>query len=256
MTTCDLVAAGDVMVDVLAPALSERPTHAAVTVRAGGSAVNAARAAGSTGRTAAVVGCVGDDGLGRFVREELRDARLEARLGVAAGRGTGRAVYAGGAVVADRGANAAFSPEHVPDDLRGNAVLVSGYQLLREDSGAGARAALGLGELKGVDVGSSRLVRAYGVDRVRALLAGVDVVFGGEDAVAALGTIDGTLVVTTLGSRGARVGELVVGPPRALPGDPIGAGDAFAGVFLVSLVDGLPLDEALRAACAAGAAVS
>src|SRR5581483_11987823 len=224
MTTCDLVAAGDVLVDVLAPALSERPTHAAVTIRAGGSAVNAARAAVAAGRTAAVVGCVGDDALGRFVREELRDAHLEARLGVARGSRTGRAVYAGGAVVADRGANAAFAPDHVPSDLRGNAVLVSGYQLLRDDSGAGAQAALRLGELKGVDLGSSRLVRAFGVDRLHALLAGVDVVFGGEDAVAAVGAIDGTLVVTTLGSRGARVGEVVVQPPRVVPGEPIGAG--------------------------------
>src|SRR4051812_3629803 len=211
------------MVDVIAPALASSPRHAPIEIRAGGSAVNAARAAVAAGRVPLVVGCVGDDGLGRFVTQELKAEGIDACLGVAPEARTGRVLFSGGAIVAERGANARFEPSHVPD-VRARAVLVSGYQLLREDSGPGAAAALSMEALVGVDLGSAALVRAYGGEKLREHLSGVDVVIGDADAVAALGTIEGPLVVTTLGADGARAGAHSARPPVVFDGELFGSG--------------------------------
>jgi sugar/nucleoside kinase (ribokinase family) len=246
----DLVAVGDVMVDVVASSAVDVPRHREIEVHAGGSAVNAARAAVAGGRSALVVGCIGDDALGRFVCDELAAAGIEARLSVVAGARTGRCVFAGGTVAAERGANAAFAPVHLPE-LEAAAVLVSGYQLLRPDSEAGARAALSLGRLAGVDLGSERLVHGVEPVRLSALLDGFDVVVGGERAVAAARP-SAPIVVATCGRDGARAGDLHVRPRRVLEEEPIGAGDAFAAALLLALADGLALGDALARGCAAG----
>jgi sugar/nucleoside kinase (ribokinase family) len=244
----DLVAVGDVMVDVVAPAPVRPVQHAPVEIRAGGSAVNAARAAVSLGRRAIVVGCVGDDGLADLVRRELADARIEARLGVDPGLRTGRVVVVGDAIVAERGANAGFVPEHV-GELDGAVVLISGYQLFREDSGAGAEAGLDADAVVGLDLGSAHLVRSFGVERARELARRADVVIGNDDAVEALGDPGGVLLVETLGAAGARAEGTTVEPPRVLEQTLFGAGDAFAAAFLLSLSDGLPLADCLAAGC-------
>jgi len=216
--------------------------------------VNAARAALAAGRSALVVGCIGDDALGRLVLDELAAAGVDAHLSVVAGTRTGRGVFAGDAVVAERGANASFAPSHVPA-VDAAAVLVSGYQLFRSDSEAGARAALRLGGLTGVDLGGERLVTGVERARLAELLDGIDVVVGGERAVAAAGPVTAPYVVATCGRDGVRSGALHVRPARVVDGDLLGAGDAFAAVLLLALVDGLPLNEALARGCAAGAAV-
>jgi sugar/nucleoside kinase (ribokinase family) len=252
----DLVAVGDVMLDVVAPELTERPRHAAIELRAGGSSANAARAAVAAGRSALVVGCVGDDALAELVRTDLAAAGVEAQLAVVRGARTGRAVYAGDRVVAERGANAGFAPAHVPAGTAGGATLVSGYQLLRDDSVRGARAAFGLGGVVGVDLGSAALVRSFGAERSRAAIAGAAAVFGAPEAIAELGAVDGALLVETLGADGARSEGIEVRPPRVARGAPVGAGDAFASVFLLALADRLPVRAALERGVAAGAAVA
>jgi ribokinase len=237
----DLLAVGDVMVDVV--------EGAPVEIRAGGSAVNAASAAVAAGRTALVVGCIGDDELGRFVLDELERRRVDAHLTVIAGSPTGRVLVAGSGVVPERGANMAFSAEHLPA-VAARAVLVSGYQLLRDDSGPGTAAALAAGGLVGVDLGSVRRVRDYGIGRSRELLASVDVVFGNEAAVSALGALDGVLSVETLGAEGARAGDVWARPPSVAAGDLLGAGDVLAATVLLGLADGLPVADALERGCA------
>jgi sugar/nucleoside kinase (ribokinase family) len=256
VSTIDFAAVGDVMLDVLAPPLRKRPVHAAIEVRAGGSAVNAARAAAAAGRPAVVIGCIGDDLVGELLRGELADAGIDGLLGTVRGARTGRAVYAGGFVAAERGANARFAPEHVPRDLSTAAVLVSGYQLLRDDSGPGAAAAFALGGVVGVDLGTAGLVRAFGSARLRALLGRVDVIFGDDDAIKALGELQGPLVVTTLGPDGAHAAGVHVRPETVLDAAPVGAGDALAAAFLLALAEGDPVDEALERGCAAGTAVA
>jgi sugar/nucleoside kinase (ribokinase family) len=242
----DLLAVGDVMVDVVA--------GAPVEIRAGGSAVNAASAAVAAGRTALVVGCVGDDALGDFVRYELERRGVLARLAVIDGVPTGRVLVSGPDVLPERGANVFFTAEHLPA-VESSAVLVSGYQLLRDDSGPGTAAALTLGGIVGVDVGSFRRVRDYGVDRARRLLAGVDIVFGDEEAIAELGQVEGAVSVATLGADGVRVGDLWVRPPRVVARELLGAGDVLAANVLLALADGRPLAEALERGCASACPV-
>jgi ribokinase len=68
----------------------------------------------------------------------------------------------------------------------------------------------------------------------------------------------GKLVAVTYGEDGAVLfqgGRQVAGSasPRIIPVDGTGAGDAFAACLVVSLLEELPYDEALRRACTAGA---
>ena len=241
----DLLAVGDVMVDVVA--------GPPVEIRAGGSAVNAAAAVKRVSGTALVVGCIGDDALGDFVRHELDRRGVDARLAVVPGAPTGRVLVSGSEVVPERGANAYFSAEHLPQ-VEARAVLVSGYQLLRDDSGPGTEAALAAGGVVGVDLGSARRVRDYGVDRARSLLAAADVVFGSDEAIAELGPLDGVLSVATLGADGARAGDVWVRPPNVLPGELLGAGDILAATVMVALADGLTVADALERGCASACA--
>ena len=57
---------------------------------------------------------------------------------------------------------------------------------------------------------------------------------------------DPTLVITV-------GGILKIAPPSVTPVDTVGAGDAFAGAFTVASASGMPLEEAIRFANAAGA---
>ncbi len=57
---------------------------------------------------------------------------------------------------------------------------------------------------------------------------------------------DPTLVITASG-------VLNIAPPQVIPADTVGAGDAFAGAFTVASASGMPLEEAIRFANAAGA---
>jgi ribokinase len=68
----------------------------------------------------------------------------------------------------------------------------------------------------------------------------------------------GTLTAVTLGAEGAvlREGGAEVAratPPEVEAVDGTAAGDAFTACLLVSLLEGLPREEALQRACAAGA---
>ena len=48
-------------------------------------------------------------------------------------------------------------------------------------------------------------------------------------------------------------GILNIAPPQIIPVDTVGAGDAFAGAFTVASASGMPLEEAIHFANAAGA---
>ena len=73
MRELDLLAVGEIMLDVVGPPLA---------VRAGGSPVTAALAVAALGGRAAVVGRIGDDSAGLAVSEELRRADVDLLLAV------------------------------------------------------------------------------------------------------------------------------------------------------------------------------
>ena len=235
-----LVTVGDVMVDVVAdrlPHAGER-VHGSVRLRAGGSAVNAGLAASELGAEVQVVGRIGNDEAGDLVVSTLERHGIHAHLERDEELPTGTAVALGGAVVADRGANARLSRGDLPTPLVGDALLVSGFALFQDGSREGARAALeGFeGAWTAVDLASPRLARAdFDARVVFATEAEAHAVPGLEERFEVVCRKDDYGVART---------------------SPFGAGDAFAAAFLVAIAAGTSPDEALTRARAAGAAAA
>jgi sugar/nucleoside kinase (ribokinase family) len=232
----DFLAVGDVMLDVHVPAPGDAPLHAPVRVAAGGSAVNAALAAAGLGAHAAVAGCVGDDIAGRTIREELETHGVRPLLQVAPGA-TGTTVYVGTGVVADRGANASFAVDGLPE---ATVTLASGF--------------LSAGQLAGV-LKTAAGLRAVDLQGRPHELPHVDVVLGPR---LDLDAHDAEVVCSTLGPDGAvaRRGDETAEarPPRVLEEAPPGTGDRFAAAFLLALAAGLPLQDCVERGCAAAVA--
>jgi sugar/nucleoside kinase (ribokinase family) len=269
-----LVAVGEVMLDVESDRLVPGAVlHSTIRVRAGGSPVTAALWAAVEGVESAVVGRIGADPAGRAVRETLLAAGVQPLLAVDGTLPTGTFLQAGSgedtAIVADRGANSALGKRDVPAVTAG-AVLVSGYALLHETSTAAARAALdrATAQWVAVDAGSARLVASLGAATTLRRMVGANTILANEDEARALTGEAGDKAVRALtrrfrlvcvkrgadGSTAALDGTLErAAPPERLAAGKAGAGDAFAGVLLASLLRGRSLGEALERACAAGA---
>ena len=266
------------MVDVRA---TGRGHDARVSVAPGGSAANAAVWAASRGADATAVGRVGDDPGGRMIGDELRRRGVVAELAVDGGARTGTVVVEGDfatgrclaprAVLADRGANARFSLDDLPDAIEADAVLVSGYLLLHADTSAAARAAIeratGAGWVA-VDAASASLLEASGAERFFELTAGADAVLANEDEARVLTRAEPEQAARALGRR-YRLVCVKRGPagaiacldghverasaPAAAAAGAFGAGDAFAAGLLVALARDAGLADALAAGCRCGA---
>src|SRR5579884_2665882 len=228
----DLVAVGDVLLDVVAarPEAGEL-VHGPVVVRAGGSAVNAARAP--------VVGCVGDDAAGYAIQRELERDGIEAALAVDEAMPTGVALLLDDAVVATHGANAALRVDELPP---ARATLVSGYL-----APAAVEQALAAAHgLRVLDFQTRRDHRGENADVLIGPAADPD---GRRDRV----------LCRTLGPDGAvavRGDERAEAVPAVVRDGPLpGAGDAFAAIFALALAEGAALGDALRRACDAGSRV-
>jgi ribokinase len=249
------LAVGDVMVDVTA---SGSGHSARIGIAAGGAALNAAVSAAARGASSRLVGRVGDDLAGRAIRAALAERGVEAELSVDAEAPTGTFLLVAGEIRADRGANARFEPDDLPERLEADAILVSGYL-----PPATVAAALERAEGEWVALAPSRLDRvpdapnAILVDEVEARrLTGRAPV----DAARALGERF-RLACVTRGAEGAVAvldGQLEMwgAPAPVAAGGSVGAGDAFAAALLVALVTGARLREALEAASQLGAAVA
>jgi ribokinase len=270
----DLIAVGDVMLDGALPApVPGGRVHGRIELRPGGSAANAALAAARRGARAMVVGRVGADAAGRLVTDALAVGGVEPLLAVDERLPTGCVVVVGGSsTVADPGASAHLAPVDLPATLEARAVLVSGYSLLQERPEAAARAANERARATelAVDVASAGLLEAFGVDRFLEATAAVSVLLANEEEARTLTGLDPEqaalslarrfrVVCVKLGRSGAIAasGETVV---RAEihpldQAETLGAGDAFAGGFLVSLSRGADLPAALRAGCDTAASV-
>lgn len=262
------------MLDVVArQAVPNQASHGEIVVRPGGSTVVAARAAAALDARVCVIGRVGADAAGKMIASALRDDGIDAVFAVDPDASTGCFVAAGKTIVADRGASAGFRPADVPSPLKADAVLVSGYALLQSGTQEAGRAAIVRARSSWIAVGagSAGLVHAGGPTRFDALARGANAVFVNEEEAVALTGEGGAeaadslaqryrLACVTRGRDGATAvldGERVAAHPstrveHALPG----AGDAFAAVVLISLVRGQDLQDALAAACEAGARVA
>jgi ribokinase len=248
------LAVGDVMVDVTALGVGH---GARISITPGGSAVNAAIWAAVAGGDATVVGRVGDDLGGRALRTALEERGVRTDLSVDPEAVTGTFLVVDGEIRADRGANATFSTQDLPDVLEADVVLVSGYlpgptvakALERAD---GTWVALAPALLDPLPPGANAIL----VDDVEALrITGS----GPEDAARLLGERF-RLACVTRGADGAVAvldGRLETARPDPVDdAGRVGAGDAFAAGLLVALARGLDLRDALEAACTLGATVA
>ena len=280
MGAVDLVAVGDVMLDVRVDAESLRrggDVHGRVLLQPGGTSANAAAWAAWAGASSRVLGRVGDDLAGHSVCNALAEHGVEAAVTVdpEAPTGTMLVVHEPGerSMVADRGANARLVPDDLPDTIEAAAVLISGYLLLQEPGHATALAALARANAAwvAVDTASWPLVESFGADRffeetsvATVLLANereAEVLTGrtGADAAARLGERFRVAAVK-MDRRGAAIcvdGAVSSSPAEpVVEVDPTGAGDAFDGVLLAGIARGGDPAAALAGACHAGALVA
>jgi len=255
-----------------------------VDCRVGGAAANAALAMEALGVTPWLVGCVGDDHFGRFLRDELASRGLADHVTVLPGRPTGVSIAVGSAdrdrsFLLGLGVLAAFDLDSIPREaLEQPFVLLTGSftlpalrgeptaELLRTVRASGGRTLLDTGwDPDGWSAATK--------EGIRALLPLVDVFLPNDleaatlaetaDAEAAaheLRARSGGAVVVKRGAQGAfAVGpngeELSVEATPVSVVDTVGAGDAFDGALLVALSQGRTFGDAVRFATEVGSAV-
>lgn len=265
----------DVVIDVAAlPLPGETITARGVDRGAGGKALNQAVAAARFGAATRLLGAIGDDAAGAFLRGVMQAAGVD-HGGVAtlAGTATGRAficLAADGSntIIVDAAANAAYGAAALRADLRPSRVSLTQFE-----ARADAIAAL----FASPDAGLRILNAAPALTDQRDLLSQADILivnetecaaFAGlaalpsdpaELAAAARGLLAGSLakVVVTLGAEGCLLVDR--DGHQAFPGiavpvvDTVGAGDCFCGVLAAALAEGIDLPTALRFAGAAAA---
>ncbi len=275
---------GGVQADVVVRPVTELPPPGATrlteetSIRVGGAGANAALAFVETGLPVRLMGCVGEDRLGDWMRQELTEAGVADELAVLPGRPTGLTV----ALESDErdrtflthlGVNADWGPDMIPADaLECANLLLCDYCVTPGLQGEAARALLGATRAAG---GRTFFDTAWDPEdfpparrtEVRGLLGGVDVFLPNEaeacaiadlddvDAAArALQEVSGSWVVVKLGARGclalgpdgARLSAAA--PAVAVAADTTGAGDAFNAGLVTALSIGDDWAVAIEAA--------
>ncbi|WP_019060472.1 carbohydrate kinase family protein [Streptomyces prunicolor] len=282
-----LLVVGDVVTDVVArhrgPLAPGTDTAAAIRTLPGGAGANVACWAAHWGcADVRLLGRVGADAAAWHERE-LVASGVQPRLVVDPEAATGTVIClvdTGAAAertfLTDSGAALRFDPDDWSDSLLDGVVRLhlSGYLLFSEPSRALAATAVESARARGVpvslDPASAGFLVELGVDRFLALVEGVDVLLPSRDEACLLtGLPDPAdaaaklsrhvpLVITKQGAEGALVahsGTIHARVPAksAVPLDTTGAGDAFTGAFLASLLAGADPEEAAREGCRAGA---
>ncbi|MFE5817677.1 carbohydrate kinase family protein [Streptomyces sp. NPDC056479] len=282
-----LLVVGDVVTDVIArhqgPLASGTDTGAAIRTMPGGAGANVACWAAYRGSAEVrLLGRVGADAV-EWHERELIASGVRPCLVVDPRASTGTVIClvdTGAAAertfLTDSGASLRLEPGDWSDALLDGVIWLhlSGYLLFSESGRALVAEALASARARGVpvslDPASAGFLVELGVDRFLALAEGVDVLLPSRDEACLLtGLPDAAdaaaklsrqvpLVVAKQGADGAlvaRSGAVSAHVPAvpATPTDTTGAGDAFTGAFLASLLTGMEPEEAARAGCRAGA---
>ena len=259
----DVVVVGSVNLDLSAtvarlPAPGETITGATLSRFPGGKGANQALAARRLGARVQLVACVGDDAAADEALAMLREGGVDlSRVQVLTGSATGVALICvdpsgENQIVVAPGANAAMRP--------GELELGPADALICQLEVPGAAIAAAANAFEGFFC--ANLAPAKEIDV--AVLQRADLVIVNETESAwygdSLAACTG-MVATTFGARGAslrKAGALIAEatPPAITAVDTVGAGDAFTAALTVALVEGAAPADALRFACAAGAAAA
>src|SRR5215467_5173712 len=250
----------DVIVSLAGPVAPETDTPVTTSVGAGGQAANVAAWIIALGGRARLIAARANDPAGRMVAGELTSRGVQLAGPVLPGR-TGVVVSLsdagrGRSMLTDRGVGTQLQAGHLRDAWFAGCTRLHlpGYSLLRQPVQGAALAAAGRLPRPSVDLSSTSALRDYGVDRFRALLAGLAprVVFGTEEEADLVGEVPGSEMVVKLGPRGVRAGGVTHPAQQVRAVDATGAGDAFAAGYLLGGVR-LGLDAAARAVTRMGA---
>ena len=251
-----------------------------ISLEPGGCAANTAIVLAKLGVPVAVVGCVGDDAMGRHLRDTLTERGVDAtHVAFRADLATSATLVVNVAGEDRRfvhaiGANAGLRAAHVPRDLlRGARVLyVGGYlvlpgldpqelaELLAEARGHGVTTVLDV--VSGSDPDPRRALEPVlphtdhflpNEDEARAITGRNEPL----EQAAALRDMGADTVVVTGGARGAwsvsADASLWAAPADVRFVDGTGAGDAFTAGYVAGLVEGLAAHDRLRLGAVLGA---
>lgn len=247
------------------------------TVAFGGKGANQAVAAGRSGADISFIACVGDDDIGERVRKQLASDHIDTQpIEAIKDTTTGVAlifVNAEGENVIgiDAGANKAVTPEYL-DRYKQQVIGASALLMQLESPLETVIAAARIAKDNGTQV---ILNPAPACELPDELLARVDMITpneteaekltgikveNNEDAACAAKALHDkgiATVIITLGSKGVWLsqsgeGQLVAGF-RVKAVDTIAAGDTFNGALVTALLEGQPMDSAVRFAHAAAA---
>lgn len=256
-----IIFVGDVMQDILISHKDEiafgSDTQANIKMQGGGSATNAAVWAATQNLEVGLVARIGDDQTGKIILEELKRPNLNLNLvktnGVASGScailidATGERT-----MFPDPGANVFLTSEDIPKDWfkQAEIIHISAYSLLRKNTknaiGEIIKIAKENGLKTSVDVASSQpLIDNDGFDALQEL-ASWDFLFANKDEAEVLGDITKikSLCKNLVLKQGSKEtlwitdnSEIKEVPEKVEVKDLIGAGDAFAAGFLVSVIN-------------------
>ncbi|WP_141781711.1 ribokinase [Nocardioides albertanoniae] len=254
----DLVVVGSINVDLTATI--ERLPRAGETVAGGrlrrdvgGKGANQAVAASRLGARVRMVGAVGDDADGAWALETIRAAGVDVGGVRSLGSATGTALIAVDAagenqIVVCGGANADVVADGV--EISGSEAVLMQLELPIEVVAAVAASAPGLVV---VNAAPAAAIAPELIERV-------DLFIVNEAEQAAMPELRAAeRVAVTYGAQGAAMfvrGEETarVPAPRADVVSSVGAGDAFSAALTLALMASTPDEQALRTACAVGAA--
>jgi ribokinase len=259
----EIVVVGSVNLDLSAtvarlPEPGETITGASLSRFPGGKGANQALAARRLGADVQLVGCVGDDSAADEALALLREGGVDlSHLQVLPDSPTGIALICvapsgENQIVVAPGANAAMD--------QGALMLGSADALICQLEIPADVIARAAAEFEGFFC--ANLAPAKEIDAT--VLQRADLVIVNETEAAWYGeTLEacGGLVAITYGARGASLrkgGTLIAEatPPEVAAVDTVGAGDAFTAALTIALVEGEDASDALRFACAAGAAAA
>ena len=278
-----IVVVGDIAVDIIStlqrPLQRGSDAPARIDISPGGSGANVAVWLARCGHPVTFVGRVGDDLFGRWLASDLIAEGVAPHLVTDPNLPTGVIqvlVEPDGerTMVPDRGANAGWGSDDVPEELIASADILHlvGYVLLNNEGRPGALQALRYARNHGifisVDPSSHGPLGEMGVERFASLVGGIDILLPNrEEARVLSGRVDPLAALRFLqayahtvaikldrdGCIAASESELWQIPSRPIALlNSTGAGDAFNAGFLAKWVESRDLEAACRAGTALG----